>query len=335
MAQARDKCTFAPLFKSHLSMRISGFSMVKNATKLYYPIKASIESILPLVDEFVIAIGDCDPDDTTRKEVESIQSNKVKIIDTVWDLEKYPNGTENAHQTDIAREACSGDWLFYLQADEVVQEKYLPIIKARCEELLDDREVEGLVFDYVHFWGDYNHHQDSHGWYPNEIRIVRNLPDMHSWESAQSFRRIPDFDYVNYRQQAGTYKLKVAKVEASIYHYGWVRPPRYMQNKKKALDTIHKGEKRVGEMYEKQQSDFDYGPLRLATTFSGTHPEVMSDWIANFDWGDKLRQKGPIPNNRPLFKHEKFKYRVITFLERTFLGGMSLGEFRNYTLLKK
>src|SRR6056297_573235 len=126
-------------------MTLSGFSMVKNADKLFYPIKPAIESILPIVDEFVVAVGDCDADDHTREIIESIGDPRVKIIDTVWDIEKYPRGTENAHQSNIAKEACSGDWLFYLQADEVIHEKYLPVIERRCRELVDDKEVEGLL----------------------------------------------------------------------------------------------------------------------------------------------------------------------------------------------
>ena len=308
--------------------------MVKNATKLYYPIKESIMSILPIVDEFVVALGDCDPDDHTREVIESIGSDKVKIIDTIWDLTKYPNGTENAHQTDIAREACSGDWLFYLQADEVVHEKYLPTIEQRCQELLPDQEVEGLLFKYIHFWGDYDHHHNGHSWYPHEIRIVRNRPDIHSWESAQSFRSIPQFDYKNYRQQEGTRKLNVALVDAYIYHYGWVRPPHYMQNKKKSLDTIHKGKERVAEIYDQQADEFDYGPLDMATLFKGTHPKVMQELISQFNWQNKLHRNGPIPDNRPKFKHEKPKYRVISFIEKNLLGGMRLGGFKNHKLLK-
>ncbi len=240
-------------------MKISGFSFVRNGIKLYYPIVEAIKSILPLVDEFVVAVGKGDPDDTSRKKIEEINSPKVRIIDTVWDIEKFPRGMENAHQTDIAKEACSGDWIFYVQADEVVHEKYLPAIKKRCEELLNNREVEGLLFKYKHFWGDYDHFHSAHGWYPNEIRIIRNDPDIHSWESAQSFRRIPHFDGLNYRQQEGTFKLKVATVEAYIYHYGWVRPPKYMQSKAKALNTIHKGKKRVNEMYKNASDFYDYG----------------------------------------------------------------------------
>ncbi|MEL6134555.1 MAG: hypothetical protein AAFR59_14440, partial [Bacteroidota bacterium] len=197
-------------------MRISGFSFAKNAVKLYFPLKQAIESILPIVDEFIVAIGDNDADDATRAEVESIGSPKIRIVDTVWDIEKYPRGTENAHQTDIAKSHCTGDWLFYLQADEVIHERYLPIIKKRCEDLLDDDEVEGLIFDYKHFWGDYDHYHLSHGWYKQEIRIIRNHPDIHSWESAQSFRRIPNFDGKDYRQQEGTYKLEVSPSHSDI-----------------------------------------------------------------------------------------------------------------------
>lgn len=315
--------------------KISGFTMVKNASKLYYPIKESILSILPICDEFVVALGDCDDDDTTRHEIESIQSDKIRIIDTVWDLKKYPNGTENAHQTDIAKEACSGDWLFYVQADEVIHEKYLPIIEKRCNELKDDPEVEGLLFKYRHFWGDYDHYHNAHGWYPNEIRIIKNDPDIHSWESAQSFRRIPNFDYVNYRQQQGTQKLKVARVEAYVFHYGWVRPPHYMQNKKKALDTIHKGTQKVSELYKEQNNEFDYGPMKLTQPFKGTHPKVMRKWLDAFDWAEKLYQEGPLRTDRPKFKHEKIKYQIVSFLEQKVLGGKEIGGFQNYILIKK
>jgi glycosyltransferase involved in cell wall biosynthesis len=132
-------------------MIISAFSMVRNATKLYYPIKASIESILPIVDEFIIALGDCDEDDHTLEEIEKIKSDKIKIIHTKWNIETYTNGAEYAHQTDIAKGYCKGDWLFYLQSDEVIHEKYLSPIKIRCNELLNNKSVEGLLFDYRHF----------------------------------------------------------------------------------------------------------------------------------------------------------------------------------------
>lgn len=315
-------------------MKISGFTMAKNATKLYYPWKQAIQSILPLVDEFVVALGDCDPDDTSRQEIESIGSPKIKIVDTVWDIEKYPRGMENAHQTDIAKSYCTGDWLFYLQADEVIHEKYLPVIKKRCQQLLDDKEVEGLIFNYTHFWGDYWHFHNSHKWYKQEIRIVRNLPDIHSWQSAQSFRRIPNFDNLNYRQQKGTFNLKVAKVDAEVFHYGWVRPPKLMRNKNIALNTIHKGKVWFEDQQKEKIAHYDYGPLNRISRFEGTHPAVMEKWIGRFDWADELQYSGKPSKGRPLHKHEMRKYRALSWIENNLNGGKAIGAFTNFLLLK-
>lgn len=313
-------------------MKISGFTMGRNVTKLYYPVKESILSILPICDEFIVALGKGDTDDRTREEILSIGSEKIKIIDTEWDFVKYPNGTEMAHQTDIAKSYCTGDWLFYIQADEVVHEKYLPIIKNRCKQLFDDLEVDGLLFSYCHFWGDYDHIVDHHGWYKNEIRIIRNKPDIHSWRDAQSFRIIPGFDGKNYRQQADTYKLKVARVDAAVYHYGYVRPPVYMKTKTKEFTRLFIGNK-VDQNFSKDIK-FDYGPLNRYTKFKGTHPAVLKDFIEKFNWKEELQYTGKINNTRVKHKQEKLKYRIVTFLEK-YVVFRPLWEFKNYKLLKK
>ena len=271
-------------------MKISGFSFVRNGVKLYYPIVEAIQSILPIVDEFVITVGQGDADDETRQRIAAIGDPKVKIIDTVWDEKHFKGGIVNSIQTDIAMQACSGDWLFYLQADEVVHEKYLPVIEARCQDLFDNDSVEGLLFCYKHFWGDYDHYHAGHGWYKNEIRIVRNRPEIHSWQSAQSFRRFDYYD--NPRQEEGHHKLNVARVAAEIYHYGWGRPPHLMQNKKRALDTVHWGVKRAEKFYSASSQEFDYGPLDQLAEFKDMHPAVMQRMNAQMDWKKKLQYKG-------------------------------------------
>lgn len=312
-------------------MKISGFSFVRNGIKLYYPIVEAIQSILPICDEFIVTVGKGDDDDTTRQRIAAIGDPKVKIIDTVWDEKYFKKGVINAMQTDVAQQECSGDWLFYLQADEVVHEKYLPVIQKRCEELLNNKDVEGLLFRYKHFWGDYRHYHAGHGWYPHEIRIVRNVDSIHSWQSAQSFRHFHPYD--NPRQEEGTSKLKVAAVDAEIFHYGWVRPPHLMQNKRKALDSVHWGSSRAKEYYDKVPKEFDYGPLNRLKVFEDTHPAVMQDMISKMNWHDKLQNDGkPNPYRMP-HKHERLKYRLITFLEKM-LGGRQIGGFKNYFLLE-
>jgi hypothetical protein len=265
-------------------------------------------------------------------EIRSIGSDKIKIIHTEWDVEKYPNGTVYAQQTDVAKAHCTGDWLFYIQSDEVLHEKYLPIIRQRCEALLDDKEVEGLLFDYKHFWGDYNHYIISHAWYPREIRLIRNHPDIHSWRDAQSFRKIPGFNGQDYRQKKGTFKLNVAKIDACIFHYGWVRPPHLMQRKRKTFSTIYRGLVSAQNEFSQEEELFDYGDLSKLAIYEDSHPAVLTSWIAAFNWQDKLYT---IRKSSRKHKHNNLKYRLLTFIEQTFLNGELIGGFKNYKLIRK
>ncbi|MFC1508350.1 glycosyltransferase [Candidatus Omnitrophota bacterium] len=293
-------------------MKISGFSFVRNAVKLYYPVVEAITSILPLVDEFVIACGDSD-DDTTET-IRAIGDPKVKIIETVWDKSHFVRGASNAVQTNIALEQCTGDWCVYLQADEVIHEKYLPVMKAAMERYLDVPQVEGLLFDYVHFYGSYDLYQIGHNWYDHEIRIIRNGAGIESWRSAQGFRkdgRKPD----------------VVPIAAEIYHYGWVRPPVSMTKKQIALASVHHDGDWVKEKYPDTEKDFDYGSLKTCRPFTGNHPKVMEERIKSLNW-----TVTPGKPNKKDHKHDRLWVRILTWLERHILH-RKVGEFRNYVVI--
>lgn len=298
--------------------------MCRNADKLYYPVKQSISSILPVVHEFVIAVGKSDPDDRTLELIRSINSDKIRIVETEWDIEAFPRGTVHAQQTDLAKSYCTGDWLFYLQADEVVHERYHEEIVRSCRERLNDPSVEGFLFDYVHFWGDYGHYQDAHSWYDREIRIIRNRPDIHSWMSAQSFRVIPQFDGHSYRDKAGTRKLRVARIDAAIYHYGWVRPPEVMTIKMNELDRIH------SHSNTRYRGCINYGDLDQLPRFEGTHPAVMKDWIARFNWGDQMNGHCDCDHS---FRHDTWRVKLLTFIERHVLNGKRIFGSGNYHIV--
>jgi len=318
-------------------MEISGFTFARNATKLYYPIKPSIKSILPIVDEFVIALGKSDEDDHTQNEIESIGSDKIKIIDTEWDSGRHVKNSIYAEQTDIAKSHCKGDWLFYLQCDEVIHEKYLDNISAACEKYFTDREVEGLLFEYKHFWGDYWHYHKAHNWYPREIRIIRNDPNIHSYQDAQSFRYYSEFDPTApeaYYKKTHSRKLKVARIYSWVYHYGWVRPPRLMTRKTRNADESYRGSEASNRRLETLPRYFDYGPLDRLAKFEGDHPATMKEWIDKFDWEDILQYSGKRNKSRLIHKHEKLKYRILSFLEYKFLGGKQIGGFRNYRIIR-
>lgn len=295
--------------------------MVRNATKYYFPIKESILSILPIVDEFIIALGDNDESDRTREEIESIQSDKIKIIDRVWSEEDFVESKIFAKETTFALENCSGDWCFYIQADEVIHEQDLDAIVKACEDNLDNKDIDGLLFKYNHFFGDYDHYLPFHGWYKNEIRIVRNNSGIYSYKDAQSFRKL-----VNE-------KLNVKLIDAHVFHYGWVRPPELMQSKKKEHDSIHHGKAKINEAYKLRPDEFDYGALGKVPKFKGSHPKVMNNFRKKISWLNKLNYSKKADLNRDLMKHEKPKYRFISFLENTFNNGKDIFGYSNWNKL--
>jgi len=299
-------------------MKISGFSFARNAVRYSFPIAEAIRSALPLCDEFIIALGKGDDDDRTREAVFSIGDPKLRIIDTVWP-QPGAGGHIYSGQTNIALDACTGDWCFYLQCDEVLHERYLPVLRARCQDLLADRAVEGLLFTYRHFWGDYDHCQDGHKWYPAEIRMVRNGIGVRSIGDAQSFR-------------IGGRKLRVALARAEIYHYGYVRPPRLMQRRNYATEVNYWGTAGADRRCAGRPPAYDFGPLDRVPVFRGTHPAVMRERIAAMDWKHELQYSGA-PATR--HKHDRAKYRLLTWIERTFLGGRRLGGYRNYVLINR
>jgi hypothetical protein len=290
-------------------VRISGFTFVRDAIALGYPLRESVASILPVVDELVVVVAaaEGDDDDGTRAVVASLDDDRVRVIDAVWD----PARRERAYAdlTNLALDACSGDWCLYAQADEVLHEDDLDRIRSRCRTLLDDDRVEGLLFDYLHFFGDYEHVQRGQGWYPAEIRIVRNGVGVRSVRDAQSFRRTDGS------------RLTVAPAHARIFHYGWARHPALMQRKTRAFWSHRVDEERVRARCG-DSPHFDYGPLGRLDRWTGRHPAVMADRIGAMDWGDLLRERDGPGTLRSRHKDERPLYRFLSGVTR--LTGIDL-----------
>ena len=282
-------------------MRVSGFSFARNAVKLGYPLRESLLSTLPVVDELVVAVAPGDSDDDTRGLVASIDDERVRIVDAVWDGGRRQR--VYADLTNAALDACRGDWCLYVQADEVLHEDDHATVLGRCEELLGDPRVHGLLFDYLHFFGDYDHLQTGHGWYRREIRVVRNGIGVRSARDAQSFRF------------AGESRIDVAPARARIFHYGWVRDPRTMQTKVREFWSHRRSPDEVASEHGDVRS-FDYGPLGRLERYCGTHPGVMAGRIASMDWRHELREVDPPGMKRALHRDERPSFRVLSALSR-------------------
>jgi hypothetical protein len=315
-------------------MRIEGFSFLRNAEKLHFPADASIRSALSLVDRFVLALGDNDPDDGTEEMLERIGSDRLEVFRSEWDLKNYPANTVYSRQADLARSRCEGDWLLFLQGDEVIHEADIPVIREACQVYLDDGKVEGLLFRYLHFWGDHRHVHYAHNWYPREVRVVRNDPSIRPWRDAQSFRVFKEHRGRPYdhRKRKGTRLPRVASIDARIFHYGGMRPPELMARKKSASDRHYQGEEQ-GE--QEPLVPFDHGPLNYLDRYDGSHPKWMREYLGSVDWQDRLQYEGRPDRKRSPHKHERLKYRILGYLERRVLGGRPLAGAHNYRTVRR
>ena len=288
-------------------MFVSGFTFIRNAVKLDYPVSEAIRSILPVVDEMVVAVGNSD--DATRDLILSL-GDKIRIIDTTWDDSLREGGKVLAVETNKAFDAVGkqADWCVYIQGDECIHEKYHSEIRAKMEQFKDDNRVEGLLLDYAHFYGSYDYLGDSRTWYRKEIRIIRNDKHIRSYRDAQGFRKEGK-------------KLKVKHLNAEVYHYGWVRHPKYQMAKLREANKLWHDDSYIDKKFNADQ-DFDYSEIDSIKPFEGTNPEVMHERIASMNW--KF-------DRDPSVKSFGLKLKLLYGIEK--LTGWRVGEYKNYTLI--
>jgi glycosyltransferase involved in cell wall biosynthesis len=302
-------------------MKVSGFTIIRNALKYDFPVVESITSILPLCDEVIVSVGNSTDDTLTL--IKGIQSPKIKIIESTWDDSLRKGGLLLAKESNKAFDAVSmeSDWVMYIQADEVIHENDLSVIKDSMQKWKDEKKVEGLLFEYKHFYGSFSFLEDSRLWYGREIRIVRNDKHIRSFRDAQGFRIYDHLSPTDEELLNGGRKLKVKNSGAAMYHYGWVKHPVIQQNKRSTFyklwhekDTV---EKNLGEDIE-----YDYSIVCALKKFDGTHPAVMHGRILRQNW------EFDFDVNK---KNLTLRERIVRFIEIN--TGWRPGEYKNYKLI--
>ncbi len=244
-------------------MKISGFTIARNVIKYQYPILASIHSILPICDEFIINVGDST--DGTLELLRSIKSPKIKIIQSRWDMSKRPQVL--SEQTNIALKECMGDWAFYLQSDEVIHEADLPKLKRCMEEYVNDPAVDALRFKWLHFYGSFYRYRIDAGWYQKQDRIIRNNGTIQSQGDAWGFQR------------KDGQPLRRKNTGCFLYHYGWVHTNEVMARRRANAEKIGFVTLKDNE----RSKEYEYGDLNRFPVYFGSHPKVMDEHIAAHD----------------------------------------------------
>lgn len=243
---------------------VSGITFIKHGLTLGYPIRESIESIEPLCDEVIINVGYEDPslmqDDGTYNYLTNYFTHpKFKFFKSWWDPALTHNGEILAQQTNLAMARATGKYLQYIQGDEVVHEDDLSIIHDQIMEMERNPRIEGLIFKYLHFYGNVDVVQKTRHVYRREVRLVRNR-DVKSWKDAQGFRKMDNT------------KLVCKNIDARIFHYGWARKEQVMNRKIKSFEKLYHGNRH-------EANDFNYERIWGLKRFDESHPSVMDEWI--------------------------------------------------------
>ena len=291
-------------------MKVVGFTFIRNAIKYDYPVEEAIRSILPLCDEVIVNVGNSD--DATEQLIRSIDPLKIKVFHSTWDESLMEGGRVLAAETDKAYQKipADADWCFYIQADEIIHEKFHDTIRSAMKKYKDDKSVEGLLFKYLHFYGSYDYVGDTRKWYSHEIRIIRKDENIHSYRDAQGFRK-------------GSRKLNVAAIDAYVYHYGWVRHPQYQMKKVLGFEKLYDSDTMASKISKEETDHFDYSAIDSLTRFTGSHPRVMQQRISKKNWS---------------FEHDisrknfTFKGRILHWIEN--VTGKRLFDYRNYNIIK-
>lgn len=289
-------------------MKVSGFTIARNAVRFDYPVVEAIASVLPLCDEFIVNVGQCN--DGTMELIRSIPSPKIRIVESIWDDNLREGGKLLAVETNKAFDAIGKEstWAFYIQADEVLHEKYHDAVKQAMREHQYNLSVEGLLFDYTHFYGSYDYVGNSRRWYRNEVRVIRNDKQIRSYRDAMGFRKNNE-------------KLRVKEAGASIYHYGWVKPPKAQQEKQKSFHKMWHDDEAAQKMAG-AADEFDYSQIDSLELFMGTHPAVMQKRISERNWHFRFDT-----SKIKLSSKDRFLMQVEK------LTGWRPGEYKNFRVI--
>ena len=287
-------------------VEISGFTIVRNAVRLDFPIEASIRSLLPVCHEVVVNVGKSEDD--TLEAIRSIPDPKIRIIETEWDM--TIRNKVLGDETLRAMRACRFPWGIYIQADEVLHEAGAEALARAIQEYDADRRVEGLLVRYRHFYGNLDTVGTHRRWYRREVRAVRLDPalDIRPYQGAQGFRVGPEHR-----------KIRARLTDAEMFHYGWARPAQALRSKIEVSRVLYPWVKQP----DAAQPLLPWTPgLRR---FTGTHPAAARDWVA-------ARRHDPERKVEPRrFRWRFLRYYISAAIER--LTGVRVFEFRNYKIV--
>ncbi len=289
--------------------RLAAITFLRNGVRLGYPFIESIRSVLSIVDEFVVVVGESD--DGTLDAVRSIGDSRLRVVESVWNT-SVPNGFVYAQQTMLALFQTRARWVLSIQGDEVVHEDDLEKLQAAIEAADSDPRIEALTFEYLHFYGRPDLLGRGSRWYRREVRLLRNAKRFIVPSDAQCYtivERNRRMRYPNTRPSG-----------ARMFHYGWLRPTEAHLSKALEVSAMWGGKIVPAKPYAQVDR-------RALESFHGTHPRVAQTWLATV----ANREFAPDRNYKLTLRDRRF--RVKDFVERALRADFSIKHFHQLRAL--
>lgn len=337
-------------------MKITGFSFIRNAIKYDYPIKESLESLLPLVDEIVVAVGKSE--DKTLELIQKIDKKKIRIIQTVWDDTKREGGRVLAEETQKAYEATGaaasaaepgrevGANTMFAAPTEATHAADRSETRSRGQRGQDGQSADWVFYlqgDEVLHEADYPAIREAADKYCDDQRVdgllfkYKHFYGSYDYLGASRrwyrreirivrpphWRLNPAQKIYSYKDAQGfrkddNRKLTVKEIDAHVYHYGWVKPPAAQMLKQQTFNKYWHDDQWMQKNIP-AASEFDYSNVDSLIRFTGTHPAVMRDRIRKKNWQFDF----DISRSRYTLKE-----KISGFIEK--LTGYRPGEYKNY-----
>lgn len=240
--------------------KISGYTHILNPKEHGFPFIQSIKSMLGFCDEVVVVDGGST--DGSVEMIRALKDERVQVIERPWDWEEPGM---DGQQKAFGRAMCAGDFLWQMDADEVVHEEDYTKIKKLVKNFPKDCDI--LHLPVIELWGDdHTVRTDRHSWKwrltRNNFRITHGINkdarvvDPETGKTYAKRGQSDGCEYVDimtgeFLPHTGYYtpeleRLRVTDPVAygnrmnqifqtlpSVFHYSWADLPRKIRNFKK------------------------------------------------------------------------------------------------------
>jgi hypothetical protein len=240
-------------------MKIIGFTYVSNSILSELPVTESINSILPLCDEFYVLVGKSE--DNTANVIQRIDSPRLRIFQVSSIIAAELNGLLNV----LSRQRA--DWLFYLKPSEIVHEKDLKALSDVMSANLHDPSVDGLLFNQMHFIGSYEYIGKNNNWNKQSVRILRPSADLLPTRGGEGFLK-------------NNHPLNVKPTGIYLYNYRYISAPFIPSRYRMIRNQVTVS----GQKNAVTSSEADFSIADNTKRFTGSHPAVMQSLISKVNW---------------------------------------------------